>query len=37
MLLHPGDEGVTLAPVLVEVDAAREVEAMSLYLYRCAF
>jgi len=37
VLLQPGYEGVTLAPVLVEVDAAREVEAMSLYLYRCAF
>jgi hypothetical protein len=27
----------SLAPVLVDIDAAREVEAMSLYLYRCAF
>jgi hypothetical protein len=33
----PSYEGVHLTPILVEADRARELPAMSAYLYRCAF
>ncbi len=37
VMLHPGYEGVTLEPVLVEDTGARVLEGMSMYLYSCAF
>lgn len=33
----PSYEGVHLTPILVQADRARELPAMSAYLYRCAF
>lgn len=37
VILHPGYEGVTLEPVLVEDTGTRVLEEMSMYLYACAF
>ncbi len=37
VLEQPGYEGVTLAPWLVDDEAAHLLQAMSLYLYSCAF
>jgi hypothetical protein len=37
VLRVPGYEGLTLQPILVEDTGARALEAMQVYLYRCAF
>jgi hypothetical protein len=37
VVVQPGYEGVTLSPWLIDDEAARPIEAMSLYLYSCAF
>ena len=37
VMLHPGYEGVTLEPILVEDSGTRVLEEMSMYLYSCAF
>jgi hypothetical protein len=37
VMLHPGYEGVTLEPMLVEDSGTRVLEEMSMYLYSCAF
>ena len=37
VMLHPGYEGVTLEPLLVEDTRTRVLEEMSMYLYSCAF
>ena len=37
VLQVPAYEGTHLTPILVEPDRAREVTAMAVYLYRCAF
>ncbi|MBL0213346.1 MAG: hypothetical protein IPQ07_05655 [Myxococcales bacterium] len=37
VMLHPGYEGVTLQPMLVEDNSARVLEDMAVYLYSCAF
>lgn len=36
-VLQPGWEGVTLAPLLVDDAGAHPIEAMTMYLYYCAF
>jgi hypothetical protein len=37
VLQVPSYEGVRLTPIVVEPEGARELPAMALYLYRCAF
>lgn len=37
VLRVPSYEGMHLTPILVELDRARELSAMAVYLYRCAF
>ncbi len=37
VLEEPGFEGTTFAPLLVDATGARPVDALTLYLYRCAF
>ena len=37
VMRHPGYEGMSLKPLLVDTTSARPIESMETYLYHCAF